>query len=83
MIEPIDCKVRITGGEHAGRYIGPNFAGGLVTKPEKDMPRRIEGTKYSSYPQERGANTFTKTTAAAAQAELQQAGYASEAVKVS
>jgi len=83
MIEPIDHKVQITTGEHAGRYIGPKFGGGLVTNPEMraDMPRRIERTKYSSHSQVRGATTFTKTAAAAVQQELQQAGYASEAVQ--
>jgi hypothetical protein len=76
MIEPIDKRVKITSGEHAGRYIGPNFGGGLVTNPEMqaDMPRKIVGTKYSSYSQVKAATKYNATSGSTAQQELRLAG---------
>jgi hypothetical protein len=82
-MEMINQRVRVTTGEHAGRYIGINFGGGLVTNPEMlaDMPKPITGTKYSSCSQERAANTYTASAAAAVQKELKQAGHGSETVQ--
>ncbi len=31
---PKRFKIRITSGEHKGRYVGVRFGGGLVTNPE-------------------------------------------------
>jgi hypothetical protein len=76
--------VKITTGDHAGRFIGPNFGGGLVTNPDvqKNPPLRIENTKYSSHGWQRGATHYFEHAAQPVQAELKAAGYGTELVPV-
>jgi hypothetical protein len=75
-------RIKITSGEHAGRFIGPNV-GGLITNPElhKNPEVRLVGTPYSLYVQERAATQyFDDAKAAEVQAELKALGLKSELV---
>jgi hypothetical protein len=77
-------RVRITAGEHKGRYVGMGFGNGLVTNPEvrKNPPVNVSGTNYALWTQERGATEFFEGNSAKVQAELKAAGYESELVEV-
>lgn len=34
-------RIKITSGQYAGRYVGPNFSDGLVTSPEHIASRDV------------------------------------------
>ncbi len=74
-------KVRITTGDYAGRYVGPNFSGlrtnpSLLASPEVKLP----GTPYSLFTQEQVANSYSEEKAVKVQAELKALGLGSELV---
>ena len=73
--------IRITSGEHKGRYVGQSFGGGLVTNPQvlKNPPVNIPG--YGLHAQERGATKFFEQNTARVQADLRALGYESELVE--
>jgi hypothetical protein len=73
--------VRITSGEHAGRFVGFKISGGLVTNPKlhRDPPIPIEGTEFSSWA-DTSPNNYFEAGARDVQAKLQAAGYTSELV---
>ncbi len=77
-------RIQITSGEHTGRYVGPNTAGGLITNPElqKNREVKVPGINYSLYVQESPATKFFEGKAQDVQAELKQLGYESELVAV-
>ena len=74
-------KIKITTGDGAGRYVGPNI-GGLVTNPvlRDNREVKVPGTKYSLYAQQEAATSFFDHAAPAVQAELKALGYGSELV---
>jgi len=74
--------IKITTGDHAGRYVGPNTGGGYVTNPDvlKNPPQKMANTKYSSHSWQRGATHFFEHAAQPVQAELKAAGYGTELV---
>jgi hypothetical protein len=73
-------RVKITSGQCAGRYVGPNVSDGLVTSPEHIASRdvRIPGTLYSLYEQMRSAAEYLPGTADQVQRQLKNLGYNSE-----
>jgi hypothetical protein len=75
-------RVRIASGEHAGRYVGPNIGGGLITNQEllKNREVKVPGTEYSLYAQEGMATQFLD--AASVRAELRALGFTTELVAV-
>ena len=77
-------RIRITSGEHAGRYVGQQFIGGLVTNPEvqKNPPVNLLGAKYGLWAQERRATKFLEGNTPKVQAELKALGIESELVEV-
>ncbi len=77
-------RIRITFGEHAGRYVGPNIGGGLITNPEllKNREVKVPGTEHSLYAQEDMATKFFEGKTEGVQAELKKFGYESELVEV-
>ena len=55
--------IKIKSGEHAGRYVGGRFGGGLVTNPEvqENPPVNVPGsTKYGLWAQEKAAMILMK-----------------------
>jgi hypothetical protein len=56
----IRYEIRITSGEHAGRYLGTYASGGLMTNPEaRDNPDvTARGKRYSLLATERGHTMF-------------------------
>jgi hypothetical protein len=76
-------RIKITKGEHAGRYVGPNI-GGQITNKELLANREVKvpSTKYSLYAQERGATQFFENAAPGVQEELRKLGYESELVAI-
>jgi hypothetical protein len=77
-------RIRITTGELAGRFVGQNIGGGLITNKELQANREVKvpGTKYSLYVQEGGAMQFFEHAAPAVQSELKKLGYETELVAV-
>ena len=75
--------VKIRNGEHAGRFVGPTFGGGLVTNPEllANPAVNIRGTKYALYAQEGPAIRFFEQSIATVQLELKQRGFETELVE--
>jgi len=75
-------KIKITTGDCAGRYVGPNIGGGLITNQALLSNREVKvpGTKYSLYAQQDAATSFFDHAAPAVQAELKARGYGSELV---
>jgi hypothetical protein len=79
----IRYKIRITSGEHAGRYLGAYFAGGLVTNPEaQDNPNVVaRGQRYSLLASERGHTMFADNDEVThIVADLQRQGYGAELI---
>jgi len=77
-------RIRITSGQQAGRYVGPNIGGGLITNPELQANREVKvpGTSYSLYAQPRAATEFMQGNPEAVQAELKRFGLDSELVEI-
>jgi hypothetical protein len=77
-------RIEVTSGDSAGRYVGINVGGGLITNQELLSNREVKvpGTEYSLYAQEGGAKLFPESAVAGAQAQLAQMGYQTEAVEV-
>ncbi len=75
-------RIRITAGDQKGRYIGPPFAGGLVTNPEvrENPPVNIPG--YGLHVQERAATQYFEGKTAKVEAELKALGYSTELIEV-
>ncbi|MGC1638123.1 MAG: hypothetical protein WA744_21915, partial [Candidatus Acidiferrales bacterium] len=73
-------RIKITSGQYAGRYVGPNFSDGLVTSPEHIASRDvgIPGTQYSLYEQLRSATEYLPGAADRVQKQLKNLGYDSE-----
>jgi hypothetical protein len=76
--------VRVISGEHAGRYVGMRFGGGLVTNPEvqKNPPINLAGVDFGLWAQERAATRFFETNAGPVLAALNKLGYKAELIKV-
>jgi hypothetical protein len=77
-------RIKLTSGEHAGRYVGQSLGGGLVANPEmqSDPPLDIHGTNYGSYTQEQGAIQFFEHGAHEAFVKLRALGHELELIKV-
>jgi hypothetical protein len=75
-------KLRIKSGQHAGRYIGPRFGGGLVTNPEvrNNPPVNLPGTKYAA--RAVGGTHWFHDKVKEAQSQLKSAGYETGVVEV-
>ncbi len=74
-------KIRITSGEHKGRYVGPNFSGlrtnaDLIANPEI----KLSGTPYSLFVQEDAALNYIEVKALQVQSELKAIGLNSELI---
>jgi hypothetical protein len=79
----IRYKIRITSGEHAGRYLGVYVGGGLVTNPEaRDNPNVMaRGQRYSLLASERGHTMFADNDEVRhIVADLQRQGYGAELI---
>jgi hypothetical protein len=76
-------RIRITNGPNAGRYVGPNIGGGLITNKELLANREVKvpGTKYSLYAQDGAGTQFFENAAPGVQAELKALGYTTELVE--
>jgi hypothetical protein len=76
--------IRITSGEYAGRYVGVQFGGGLVTNPEvqKNPPVNLPDAKCGLWAQERAATRFFERNAEPVLAALNKLGYKAELIKV-
>lgn len=77
--------IRIKSGDHAGRYVGGRFGGGLVTNPEvrNNPPVNVPGsTKYGLWAQEAASMRFFETGLPPALEELTKLGYELDVVKV-
>lgn len=74
--------IRITEGEHSGRYIGNQIGGGLGTNPDllANPEISVPGTTYALFAQERPAFRFFEAKAIEVQALLVKLGYKSELV---
>jgi hypothetical protein len=70
-------RIKLTSGDHAGRYVGQSLGGGLVANPEiqKDPPLDIHGTNYGSHAQEEGAIQFFEHGAHEAFVKLRALGH--------
>lgn len=69
--------IQIKSGQHAGRYVGGYFGGGLVTNPvvQKSPPVNVPGSdKYGLWAQDRAAIKFFEHAVHNAAAELTQLG---------
>jgi hypothetical protein len=69
--------IQIRSGQHAGRYVGGYFGGGLVTNPvvQKNPPVNVPGSnKHGLWAQERAAMKFLEQAVHDAAAELTQLG---------
>jgi hypothetical protein len=77
-------RIKLTSGEHAGRYVGQSVGGGLVANPEmqSDPPLDIHGTNYGSYAQEQGAIQFFEHGADEAFVKLRALGHELELIEV-
>ena len=75
-------KIKITSGNYAGRFVGPNIGGGLTTNADLlvDPEIAISGLPYSLYKKKRAANLFVKAKAIQVQAALKTIGLDSELV---
>jgi hypothetical protein len=74
-------EIRVTSGNYAGRYVGLQFGGGLVTNPEvqKNPPVNVRGTKYGLWAQQAAATKFlVGGRPEGVQAELKKLGYETE-----
>jgi hypothetical protein len=82
MIVAKNCRIRITSGAYAGRYVGLLHSGvGLVTNPEllENPPVNIPEAGYGLWAQQRSASVFLNPEAAdSAQKVLKALGYDSE-----
>lgn len=67
-------RIKIKSGAHSGRYVGPRFAGGLVTNPELQMNPPVNVAKYGLWAQEEGATDFLEKAVPAVRAELLKLG---------
>lgn len=79
----IRYKIRITSGEHAGRYLGAYVGGGLVTNPEaRDNPDVMaRGKRYSLLASERGHTIFADNDEVThIVADLRRQGYEAELI---
>jgi hypothetical protein len=77
-------RIRITCGQHMGRYIGPPFGAGYVSNPEvlKNPPVNVPGGNYGLWVQERGSTEFFGGNTTRVQSEFKALGYESELVEV-
>jgi hypothetical protein len=73
-------EIRITSGEHKGRYIGLPLASGWGT--EKNPPVNLPGTRYGLYAEEQAATKFSERDVGMVQSDLKALGYESELVEV-
>jgi hypothetical protein len=77
--------IRIKSGQHAGRYVGGHFGGGLVTNPEvlNNLPVNVPcSDKYGLWAQEQAAIRFLEVAIYNAAAELTALGYDVSIVQV-
>jgi hypothetical protein len=81
---PKRYRIRITSGQHAGRYVGARFGGGYVSNPDviKNPALNVDGARFALWTQESGAMRFFEGKPEAVQAELNTLGYQSELVEV-
>jgi hypothetical protein len=77
-------RIKLTSGEHAGRYAGQSLSGGLVANPEmqSDPPLDIDSTNYGSYAQEEVAIQFFEHGAHEAFVKLRALGHELELIEV-
>lgn len=77
-------RIRVTSGEQAGRYVGRNIGGGLITNSEllKNREVKVPGTGHSLYAREDGATQFFEGKTDGVQAELRKLGYETELVEI-
>jgi len=78
-------KIKVTFKNCAGRYVGLNVGGGLITDQEllENREEKAPGTKYSLYAQKRAAKIFFPyENIPAVQAELRKLGYETKAFEV-
>lgn len=77
-------QIKVISGQHADRYVGLPFGGGLVTNQErqKNPPLNVPGTKYGLHAQEAGATQFFEQGAKEAFAALRALGYELDMVEV-
>jgi len=73
-------RIRITSGQYAGRYVGPNSSDVVVTAPGLPATRevKVSGTPYCLYEQMRAATEFLQRSGETAQMQLKNLGYDSE-----
>jgi len=74
-------KIKITSGDYAGRFVGPNIGGGLTTNADLlvDPETAISGLPYSLYKKTR-RESVCGAKAARMQAALKAIGLDSELV---
>jgi hypothetical protein len=77
-------EIRLTSGEHKGRYIGLPVGSGWATNPvvNKNTPVNVPGTRYGLYAQEQAATKFSEGNVGGVQSDLKALGYESELVAV-
>jgi hypothetical protein len=77
-------RIKLTSGEHVGRYVGQSLGGGLVANPEmqSNPPLDIHGTNYGSYAREQGAIQFFEHGAHEASVKLRALGHELELIEV-
>jgi hypothetical protein len=77
-------RIKLTSGEHAGRYVGQSLGGGLIASREmqSDSPLNIHDTNYGSYAQEQGAIQFFEHGAHEAFIKLRALGHELELIEV-
>ena len=77
-------RIRITSGQHTGRYVGSNLGSGLMTESELIVGReeRVPGTAYSMYAKMRSSGEYLQGHAEVVQTQLKNLAYDSEFVGV-
>jgi hypothetical protein len=81
---PKRYRIKITSGVQAGRFVGPNIGGGLITNPAllNNREVRVPGTPYSLYAQADAAMQFFEKGVESPRAQLRGLGYETELVEV-
>jgi hypothetical protein len=75
--------IKIISVEYAGRYVGMQFGGGLVTNPDvKRIRLSMPGANYGLWAQERATTRFFEANAAPVLRELNRLGYKTQLIKV-
>ena len=76
--------IKIISVEYAGRYVGMQFGGGLVTNPEvqKNPPVTVPGANHGLWAQERATTRFFEANDEPVLRELNRLGYKTQWIKV-